>query len=195
MKSISVLLLLAGTISPTLSQPHTAVINHSPESARLDARSDLVPFACHKANELVVGQLAEISQLQSRALPIPADLAGYFYAVVHGRKMLGCPASNFLSHNSSSSSVPQPLKRSSEPADPNGHFPGWGDPCEVARILKDQAMDQILVLRDNNIQIPAYLAGWLSVTKDADKNLKCGFLGAGMEELTELSVQNATSSK
>ena len=54
-------------------------------------------------------------------------------------------------------------------------------------MLKDQVMDQIDVMRDNNFPISAYLAGWFSVTQDADRDLKCGFLGAGMEPLESSS--------
>lgn len=187
MKSISLLPLLAITVSPALSHPQNAAIDDNSNSALLDSRANLVPFACHKANTIIADQLAEISQLQSRNLPIPPDLGGYFYAVVYGRRLLGCPSIPLLSPDGSSSAATQPSKRSSEPADPDGHNPGWGDPCEVARMLKDQVMDQIDVMKDNNFPVPAYLAGWFSTTQDAERDLKCGFLGAGMENLESSS--------
>lgn len=193
MKSFSLLSFLAITIPHTLSEPRAAATDNTPETAHLHSRANLVPFACHKANTIISDQLAEISQLQSRNLPVPPDLAGYLFAVYHGRDMLGCPGMPLLGSADSSSSASAQSKRSSEdvnlPPPTKGHLPGWGDPCEVSKILRVQVMEQINVLKDNNVPIPAYLAGWYSVTEDADKNLKCGFEGAAMENET-----NSTSS-
>lgn len=182
------------TISPALSQDRTNAIEETSKSAPLHSRANLVPFACHKANDLVSEQLAEISHLQARDLPVPPDLAGYLFAVYHGRDMLGCPSTPLLSPVDSSSST---SKRSDSedvnlPPPTKGHLPGWGDPCEVAKILRVQVMEQISVLRDNNVPIPAYLAGWYSVTEDADKNLQCGFEGAAMENETNSTTSQSS---
>ncbi len=68
------------------------------------------------------------------------------------------------SSSSSSSSATDKAKRSSDPA-------ANGNPCETLRILREQVMDQMNVLRGYDIPIPAYLAGWFSLTKDAGKIL------------------------
>ncbi|KAF6228634.1 hypothetical protein HO173_011805 [Letharia columbiana] len=196
MKSFSILPLIAITISPALSHPRAGAIDDTRNSASLDSRSNLVPHACSRANTLVSEQLAEISQLQSRNLPTPADLAGYFFAIIHGRRILGCPSDPLLSPDNSSTSAAQHPKRNSEPKDPDGQYPGWGDPCGTVKILIEQVMDQMTVLRDNQIPVPPYLAGWSLLTSDANTELKCGFLGAGMEDggnSTGTSSQNASS--
>ena len=174
MKSISALLLLATATSPTLSQPLAAAINDSPKPAPLAFRSELVPFVCHEANALITEQLAEISQMQSKTYPVPPDLAGYFYAVVHGRELLGCPSEPLLSPKGSSKSTPQSSKSSSEPAIDEGDSAGLKKTCEVVYKQTEEVMDQMTVLKDNNIPIPPYLAGWFSVIKAADKYLQCG---------------------
>ena len=188
MKSVSILVVLAIAISPALSQPHIAATEDAPESAHLESRSSLVPFACYQNNSVIDDQLEEIAQLQSKNLPVTADLAGYFYAVVKGRKLLGCPYEPLFGSDDSSQPASKQSKRSSKSAKEDGHVPGWGDLCEVAQILKEEIMDQITVLADNKIAIPPYLAGSFSVLKDAENNLKCGFLGASMEE--EVDAEN-----
>lgn len=135
-------------------------------SAPLVPRSSLLPYACTQANILISDQLAEIEQLQSRNLPVPGDLAGYVFAVANGRKIAGCPEVPLLNVNvngSSSSASGQSKRSDDEPTDANG------DPCKALHVLKEQVMGQMSVLRQYNIPIPAYLAGWFSLTKDATK--------------------------
>ena len=172
MKSVSALLLLATAISPALSQPRAAAINDSPEPAPLAMRADLVPFVCEEANALITQQLAEIAQLQKKKYPVPPDLAGYFYAVVHGRQLLGCPSTTLL--NPKASSVSTPSASSTEPAIYQGDAAGLRKTCAVVYKQSEEVMDQMIVLKDNNIGIPPFLAGWFSVVKDADKYLQCG---------------------
>lgn len=175
MKSITILPFIAMGICPALCQPRAAAIDGIPDSAPLDSRSNLVPYACSQSNILVSEQIAEIEQLQSKELPIPPDLAGYVFAVVNGRRMVGCPSSDLISPNGTSSSESsRSERRSSEPADTDGRGPGWNDPCEAERILVKQVTDQMNVLKEYNIPIPAYLAGWWSLTQDAAKILKDG---------------------
>ena len=173
MKCISALLLLATTISPALSQPLAAEINDSPEPAPLAERADLVPFVCHEANKLIDEQLAEIAQMQSKKYPVTPDLAGYFYAVVHGRAMLGCPAEPLLKPQASAESLAQKLRTSSEPAIYEGDSAGRQKTCEVVYKQTEEVMDQMVVLKENNIPIPPYLAGWFSLIKDADRYFQC----------------------
>ena len=173
MKSISILSLLVITISTTSSQPHNAVTDSAPESAPVNSRAYLVPKACHDANVVVYDQLLKISQLQSKKLPITHDLAGYLYAVCSGRKMLGCPNENLVSANGSDTSASQQFKRDT---DPLGHNPGWGEPCDVVRMLKAQVDDQIKLMDGYHIATPDYLAGWYSGTQDLDDGLKCGLI-------------------
>ena len=44
-----------------------------------------------------------------------------------------------------------------------------------ARIMQEDVMDQTNVLTRYQIPISDYLAGWWSVTKDADSLIRCGF--------------------
>lgn len=111
----------------------------------------------------MTSQLAEISQLQSNNLPIPPDLAGYFYSVVYGLKLLGCPSTPLLGADSNPDDVV------------DDHPEVRGDPCKVLQIIYEQAIHPISVLKDNNIPIPAYLAGSWSSVVDGNKDLKCGF--------------------
>lgn len=184
MKSVSALLLLATAVSPALSQPRAAALNDSPEPAPLAMRADLVPFVCHNANALITEQLAEISQMQRKKYPVPPDLAGYFYAVAHGRQMLGCPSEPLLNPNASAMSTPQPSTSSSEPAIYEGDSAGLRKACAVVYKQKEEVLDQMIVLKDNNIGIPPFLAGWFSVVKDADKYLQCG---SGLADMTYTS--------
>ena len=175
MKFVSALLLLATAISPALSQPFDAEINDTLEPAPLALRADLVPFVCHEANKLIDEQLAEISAMQAKKYPVTPDLAGYFYAVVHGRSMLGCPSAPLLiPHASSAESLAQKLKTSSEPAIYEGDSAGRQKTCEVIYKQTEEVMDQMKVLWENNIPIPPYLAGWFSLIKDADRYFQCG---------------------
>ena len=180
MKSVSTLLLLATAISPALSQPHAAAINDSPEPAPLAMRADLVPFVCREANALITEQLAEIAQMQKKKYPVPPDLAGYFYAVAHGRQLLGCPSEPLLNPKARAMSIPQSLTSSSEPAIYEGDSAGLKKACAVVYKQTEEVMDQMIVLKDNNIGIPPFLAGWFSVIKDADKYLQCGSGTANM---------------
>ena len=176
MKSIYILPLLAITISPTVSQPHNAAIDSTSESAPIKSRSGEVPQACHDTNAIVYDQLNEISRLQSKNLPATHDLAGYLYAVFSGRKMLGCPNEPLLSANGNDTSALYQFKRSAETADPLGHNPGWGNPCDVVRILKDQVEDQMNIMEGYQIATPDYLAGWFSGAQDLDDGLRCGLV-------------------
>ena len=166
MKATTILPFVAITIFPALSQTRTGAIDDIPKSMPLDPRSGLLPYACTQSNILVSDQLAEIKQLQSRNLPIPADLAGYIFAVTNGRRIAGCPAVPLLGDNgsSNSSAATDKAKRSSDPA-------ANGNPCATLRILREQVTEQMEVLREYNIPIPPYLAGWFSLTKDAGKIL------------------------
>lgn len=176
MKSISILPLLAIIISPVFSQPHNAVNGNTPNSAPIDSRSGSVPQACHDTNAIVYRQLEEISRLQARSLPTTHDGAGYLYAISSGRKMLGCPTEVLLNSNGSDTSASRQFKRSSGTTNPLGHDPGYGDPCEVVRLLNDQVEDQMGLMTGYKIATPDYLAGWYSGTQDLDDGLKCGYV-------------------
>ena len=176
MKCISVLPLLAITISPSLSQPHHAATDTTPGPALRSPRSSQVPKACHDTIGIVDDQLNEISRLQSKSLPTTHDLAGYLYAVNSGRKMLGCPNDPLISANDNTTSASQQFKRSSGTGDPLGHNPTWNDPCDVVRFLKNQVDDQMRVMGGYNIPTPDYLAGWFSGTQDLDEGLECGMI-------------------
>ena len=189
MKSISALLLLATAISPALSQPRAAAINDSPNPAPLAERADLVPFVCHEANKLIDEQLAEIAQMQSKKYPVTPDLAGYFYAVVHGRSMLGCPSVPLIPQGSAESTA-QKLKTSNEPAIYEGDSAGRQKTCEVVYKQTEEVMDQMIVLKENNIPIPPYLAGWFSLIKDADRYFQCEL---GTENVTYTSSKDESS--
>ena len=193
MKSISALLLilLGTTISPALSQPRAAEINDSPEPAPLAERADLVPFVCHEANKLIDEQLAEIAQMQAKKYPVTPDLAGYFYAVVHGRSMLGCPSEPLIPQGSVESTA-QKLKTSNEPTIYKGDSAGRQKTCEVVYKQTEEVMDQMTVLKENNIPIPPYLAGWFSLIKDADRYFQCGL---GTENVTYTSSKEEPQAK
>ncbi|KAL9074742.1 MAG: hypothetical protein Q9161_002111 [Pseudevernia consocians] len=163
MKSITILPFIA----IALSQSRAAAADDISNTAPLVPRSSLLPYACTQANILISDQLAEISQLQSRDLPVPGDLAGYVFAVANGRRISGCPPVPLLNGSSSSTS------EQSKPVDDEPTYTN-GDPCKTLRLLKEQVMDQMNVLREYNIPIPPYLAGWFSLTKDATKILKNG---------------------
>lgn len=162
MKLTHILPLLAFAIAPALSQPHSTAIDNT-LAPTLTSRTGSVPFACTKANTIIESQLAEISQLQSSHLPIPPDLAGYFYSVVYGRQLLGCPSTPLLSASSKRSVII------------DDHPEVTGDPCKVLRVLYEEVIDPIHVLKSNNIPVPAYLAGFWSSVSDGEKSLKCGF--------------------
>ena len=176
MKSFSLLSVLAITISTTFSQPHDAATDSAPESAPINARSYVVPKACHDTNVVVYDQLVKFSQLQSKNLPVTHDLAGYLYAVSSGRNMLGCPNETLISANGNDESATDQFKRDTGTVQ---HGPGWGDPCDVVRSLKAQADDQIRILSGYNISTPDYLAGWYSGTQDMDEGLQCGLIHKG----------------
>lgn len=162
MKLTYFLHLLAFAIAPALSQPHNAAIDNT-LAPTLASRADTVPFACTRANTIIESQLAEISQLQSNHLPIPPDLSGYFYSVVYGRRLLGCPSTPLLSPHSKRSGII------------DDHPEVRGDPCKTLRVLYEEVIDPIHVLKNNNIPIPAFLAGLWSSVSDGEKMLSCGF--------------------
>ena len=143
MKPTYILPLLAFAIAPALSKPYRTAIENT-LATTLTSRADNVPFACTKANTIIESQLAEISQLQSSHLPVPPDLAGYFYSVVYGRKLLGCPSTPILSAHSKRSGVI------------NDHPEVRGDPCKVLRVLYDEVIDPIHVLKRNNIPVRTF---------------------------------------
>lgn len=178
MKLILLFPLLAISISPVLSQPRSSAIDNIPQSAPLNARSDSVDVLCQQVSEFATDQLAEITRLQSRNLPVPPDLGGYFFALVSGRKMFGCPSDSLLSSNGSSSSASSRSKRSSSNSSSSEAL---GDPCEVVRTLHEQVMDPMGVLKDNTIPVPGYLAGWYSLVQDSIKFLKCEISDTGAE--------------
>ena len=188
MKSISILPLLALAIPPTFPQPHNAAIDNTSKSAPINSRSNLVPTACHKTNKIVYDQLQEISWLQSKDLPTSHDGAGYLYAVFSGRKMLGCPGEDLISSNGNDTSASQQFKRGGETVDPMKHDLGFGDPCEVVRLLKDQVEAQMMVTNSYKIATPDYLAGWYAGTQDLDSGLNCGLVshhqGSGSKNAT-----------
>lgn len=161
MKSTSLYFLLAFAIAPAFSQPHNAAIHNM--APTLTFRADTVPFACTRANTIIESQLAEISQLQSSHLPTPPDLAGYFYSVVYGRRLLGCPSTPLLSAHSKRSGII------------DDHPEVRGDPCKTLRVLYQEVIDPIHVLQESNIPVPAYLAGFWSSVSDGEKMLNCGF--------------------
>ena len=117
MKPISIFPLLAIIISPALSQADAATDDNPSGVTIPKSSSDVIAFACLQSNILITDQLAEIKHLQSSNIEVTHDLAGYFYAVVRGRKRLGCPDLNpFTSHQGSTntSSAQTLSKRSSE---------------------------------------------------------------------------------
>lgn len=174
MKPISILLLLSSIISPALAQAEAAADKRLSGIKEPTSLSEVIPFACSTSNILITDQLSEIKHLQSRSIPITHDLAGYFYAVVKGRQQLGCPDEDpFSVQEQDSASAHTMLKRagsnSSEIAQVTELL------CKPARALNDEVMSQIHVLRKYGFPVPDYLAGWWSVTMDADKFLGCGF--------------------
>lgn len=179
MKFILLFPLLAIGISPVLSQPRSSAIDNIPQSAPLNARSDSVEVLCQQVNEFATDRLAEITRLQSRNLPVPSDLGGYFFALVSGRKMFGCPSDSLLGANGSSNSASSRSKRSSS----SNSSEALGDPCEVVRKLLEQVMDPMGVLKDNTIPVPGYLAGWYSLVQDSIKFLKCEISDTGAEDV------------
>lgn len=140
MKSTYILPLLAFAIAPALSKPHST----KKLAPTLTSRADDVPFACNRANTIIESQLAEISQLQSSHLPLPPDLAGYFYSVVYGRELLGCPSTPLLSTHSKRSEVI------------NDHPEVHGDPCKVLRVVYNEVIGPIHVLKSNNIPVRTF---------------------------------------
>ena len=136
------------------------------------------PFACNISNALITNQLAEIEHLQARSIPVPHDLTGYFYAIVRGRKILGCAYPNPLEAQSANSTAAagNVAKRSSSVEDEV-----YADLCKPARQLKEEVMEQIDVLQQYQMPIPDFLAGWFSLTKDADKYLNCGLQNMSYE--------------
>lgn len=178
MKLILVLPFLATTISSALFQPRIASDDSVSESVSLNASSNLDNNAlCEEASEYVKERLAEIVRLQTGHLPVPSDLGGYLFAVIKGREMLGCPSISGLNANGSfSSASPHSTRNSSE---------AIGDPCEVTRIVHEEVMYPIGVLKESKVPIPPFLAGWYSTTLDVAKYLGCQFSGAGWESLTK----------
>ena len=185
MKCLQLLYLLAISAFPTLSQSKPATNKDFTSVAALKSASNVIPWACNQSNLLIGEQLAEITHLKSKNIPIPHDLAGYLYAVVKGRKLLGCPDLNpFNTHqqNTTTSTLSRSKRSStSEAAEVEEIL------CKPARILKEDVMEQIDVLKGYQIPIPDYLAGWWAVTKDADSFIKCGF--------NDMAIGSANASK
>lgn len=101
--------------------------------------------------------------------------------------MLGCPTEVLINSNGSDTSASAEFKRSSETSNPLGHDAGYGDPCEVVRLLKAQVEDQMGLMTGYKIATPDYLAGWYSGTQDLDEGLKCGLVrpkGSGQRNST-----------
>ena len=174
MKPISILLLLCSIIAPAYSQAQAAADKKLSGVKEPTHSADVIPFACSTSNILIADQLSEIKNLQARGIPVTHDLAGYFYAVVKGRQQLGCPDENpFSVHEQNSTSVSTLSKRASSNSSEMAEVTEML--CKPARALSDEVMAQINVLKKYEFPIPDYLAGWWSVTRDADKWLKCGF--------------------
>ena len=173
------LALLAITTSPVLSQPQAAANTMSAPVAGPTSVSDAISWACDESNDLIAAQLGEIAHLQAREIAVTHDLAGYFYAIVKGRKLLGCPNVNPLSVHSqqnSTTATPDKSKRgsgngSSEKAQIIETL------CKPALQLREDVMDQIGALQEYKMPIPDFLAGWYSLTEDANKYWNCGFQG------------------
>ena len=168
MKATYLLPLLASAITTALSHPHHHPASDSPFVPTLTSRAESVPYACSKASDIIQSQLAELSRLQAKAIPIPDDLGGFFYAIVLGRRMLGCPSTSLISAHSKrdvagSGSIIQ------------GRAERSGDPCVVLRVLYDQVVDPIRVLKENGIPVPAYLSGFWGSVKDGVDGLQCSF--------------------
>ena len=154
MKSTYILPLLALAIPPALSHPGNAPSDNTLD-ATLESRGvDTVPFACTQTSSIIEAQFAEIIHLQANQLPVPADLAGYFYAVARGRRAIGCPA------------LPNLSKRGLDPL--------FGDPCKALHVQYAEIVDQIYVFKNNSIPIPPYVAGIWSAVQDGNKALGCG---------------------
>lgn len=168
MKTISILPLLGISISPALSQPGATVSYDLHGETLPTSTAEIIPFACSESNILVVDQLAKIKYLQSKNIPITADLAGYLFAVVKGRKLLGCANSNPFNSSTSTSTQNLSKRSSSEQALMTQIL------CKPTIALTKTVMEQIAVLEEYGIVIPDYLAGWFGVTKDADNFLDCG---------------------
>lgn len=162
MKFTNILPLLAFAIVPTLSQPRDAA-SHSTLKPTLAPRD--VTLLCNEAGALIATQLDEITKLQSQNLPVPGDLAGYFYGIYYGRNLLGCPPTNMLGGSA-------PSKRSTA-FDP--HPEVKGEPCKVLAIQLEEVSDVINALKENNIPVPPFLAGRWSLVSDGEKGLQCGF--------------------
>lgn len=158
MKPTYILPLLAFAIAPALSQPRNAA------SDRPTLSSGDVSVLCTEAGALIASQLGEIKHLQSSKLPVPGDLAGYFYSVVYSRKLLGCPSTPLLS---SANSKRSPVY--------DEHPEVQGDPCKTLHALYEQVLDPINVLKSNDIPVPPYLVGAWSLVADGERGLKCGF--------------------
>ena len=48
----------------------------------------------------------------------------------------------------------------------------YGDACNTLRVLREQVLDQMYVLRKYSVEIPPYLAGWWTLTNDAAQILQ-----------------------
>ena len=160
MKPTYILPLLAFAIAPAFCQPSNAASDSIliPALAPGD-----VSILCTEASTLVAAQLAEITKLQSKNLPVPGDLAGYFYGIYYGRNLLGCPPAPILGRANS--------KRSTIT---DTHPEVKGDPCKTLAVQLEEVSDAMNALKDNNIPIPAFLAGRWSLVADGERGLQCG---------------------
>lgn len=169
--SISILLLLAITISPTLSQPQNGATSNTAPSAPLDERSSSVPSACLEKNALVADQLDEIAKTRARGISVSPDLAGYFYVVIASYQMLGCPplpGHTPTPTNGTSDIESRSLKRSSSTT-----AGASDDPCVAMHNLDTELVQHSTAIAAAAIPIPPYLAGWFLGLQDLNKGYGC----------------------
>ena len=187
MKLISLLPLIALTFAAEdVSDAAGATSEDFSHTALPNSTAGVFPFACNISNALITNQLAEIQHLQERSIPVPHDLTGYFYAIVRGRKILGCAYPNPLDPQAANSTAAagNVAKRTSTVEDEI-----FADLCKPARQLKEEVTEQIGVLQQYKMPVPDFLAGWFSLTKDADKYLNCG-----LQNMSYLDGNSSSSS-
>lgn len=170
MKSIFNLLLAIITISPTLSQPHHNAISVTPQSAPLNHRSTSVPKGCYRPNALVSSQLAELTATRARGIPVTADYAGYYFAILQGRQLLSCPPAIFLNSNVSDIQALHLSKREVTPQSEGTS----DDPCIVTLNLRGFLDHHLDAMDAAGLVVPDYLAGWFSAVQDLNYGWECG---------------------
>lgn len=107
--------------------------------------------------------------------------------------MLGCPTEILINANGTGTdpSASREFKRDgATTTNPLGHDTGYGDPCEVVRLLRDQVEDQMSLVKGYKIATPDYLAGWYSGAQDLDDGLKCGIVHKGSGQAANSTVSD-----